>query len=293
MDIVYILGKGSRWHNNEIRFSLRSLEKYFNFGKVFIVGEMPEWMQGVTNIPCDDKFKNKLQNARAKYLTAANCSQISNNFILMNDDFFFLKEVKEIPYYSRGTSYGAIENHQTKGGYYYEALKRTKARIEGTGFTDEVMDFEIHAPIIFNKEKLKNVMAVIGDEHICLLRTCYGNLMGVEHKIVDDFKVAETKQFYKELRKGREFLSTTDSMVVSDEFRKWIWEKYPEPSKYEMDAGAGSTISPGQSLIAMRYYAKEAFAYGTKSYQPGDRIDNTTIKEVKLMKNLRAKWEYK
>ena len=27
IDVVYVLGTGSKWHNNEIRFSLRALEK--------------------------------------------------------------------------------------------------------------------------------------------------------------------------------------------------------------------------------------------------------------------------
>ncbi len=42
IDLVYILGKGSKWSDNEIRFSLRSIEKYFDYRKIFIIGEKPE-----------------------------------------------------------------------------------------------------------------------------------------------------------------------------------------------------------------------------------------------------------
>ena len=40
MDVVYILGKGSVWKDNEIRYSLRSIEKHLTgFDRVFIVGQ--------------------------------------------------------------------------------------------------------------------------------------------------------------------------------------------------------------------------------------------------------------
>lgn len=293
IDLVYILGKGSRWHNNEIRFSLRSAEKNFKFRNVVIIGELPDWARNVIHIPAEDLFRNKLQNARTKYLAACNDQRISKDFILMNDDFFFLKPIKKIPYYSRGTVNRQIDIHQTKGGYYYESMKRTKARIQNLGFTEEVMDFEVHAPIVFNKEKLKNVISVVGGEHICLLRTCYGNLQDVDFEVVGDFKSGDVGNFYKQIKKGRGFLSISDSMVISDEFRKWIWETFPDPSKYEEDLGSGANVSPGNSIQAMRYYAKQRFAYHTKQYQPGDRIDPITIREIKLMKPLKGMWEYK
>ena len=40
MDIVYIIGSGSKWQDNELRYSLRSIEKFGgNFGEVYIVGD--------------------------------------------------------------------------------------------------------------------------------------------------------------------------------------------------------------------------------------------------------------
>ena len=46
-DVVYPIGQGSSWKNNELRFSLRSIEKYgINVGKLFIVGELPDFLLG-------------------------------------------------------------------------------------------------------------------------------------------------------------------------------------------------------------------------------------------------------
>lgn len=293
MDIVYILGSGSRWHNNEIRFSLRSVEKYFKFRNIVIIGELPEWAQNVIHIPVEDVFKNKLQNARTKYLTACNDSRISKNFILMNDDFFFLKTMNTIPYYCRGSINKQIEKHQTHNGYYFESLKRTKQRLISIGFEEEIMDYEVHAPIIFNKEKMKNVISVIDGNNICLLRTCYGNLQNVTPELVSDFKCGDVRNFHRQLREKREFLSISDSMVVCDEFRKWIWEKFPEPSKYEEDVGQGSTVSPGNAVGAMRYYATCSFVFDHKTYGQGDLIDKMTINEMKLIKRLKDNWVHK
>ena len=45
MDMLYILGNGSKHDNQELRWSLRSLEKYGrNVGSIAIVGEPPEWL---------------------------------------------------------------------------------------------------------------------------------------------------------------------------------------------------------------------------------------------------------
>ena len=57
IDVVYVLGTGSNWDNNEIRFSLRSLAKNLKgMGRVFVVGERPAFLQNVIHIPAKDEF---------------------------------------------------------------------------------------------------------------------------------------------------------------------------------------------------------------------------------------------
>jgi CCR4-NOT transcriptional regulation complex NOT5 subunit len=43
-----------------------------------------------------------LQNVRDKYKIICECEDISDDFILMNDDFYILNKVEEIKYYHRG-----------------------------------------------------------------------------------------------------------------------------------------------------------------------------------------------
>ena len=66
MDIVIPLGTGSRWQNNELRFALRSIEKYLTgYDKIFIIGECPSYLQNIIHIPCPPSPAKR--SARRKY----------------------------------------------------------------------------------------------------------------------------------------------------------------------------------------------------------------------------------
>lgn len=90
-------------HNIELRFSLRSIEKYGkNIDRVFIVGNKPDFLQNVEYIWVEDKYQ-WWRNAFEK-TKAAIKGGISKDFLLMNDDFFMLGnfDVAKYPYYHRG-----------------------------------------------------------------------------------------------------------------------------------------------------------------------------------------------
>lgn len=292
IDLLYILGKGSRWHDNELRFSIRSAVKFFNFNKIFIVGELPKWLTGVVHVPVPDNNKNKLLNARDKYLASTNIKELSDNFILMNDDFFFLKQTDEIPNYTRGKMSDQILQHQTMAGYYFKSLCDTKNRLIGMG-VDEPIDFEVHAPIIFNKEKLKTVIAMVGTEKPYLLRSCYGNLINLEPTEVLDYKAGNVVNFLAQLKRDENFLSIADGLIVDDDFRNWIIGKYPKPTKYENDGGAGIKALPGRPMKCLNYTATKQFEYQSKLYHQGDIIPSVDMEKIKSIPKLRANWELK
>jgi len=291
LDILYILGAGSRWHDNEIRYSLRSVEKYLNINKVFIVGEIPEWMTNVVHIPTKDKSINKLINARAKYLAGANNRELSARFILMNDDFFILKQT-EIKNYTRGKTEIMIRRHQTMAGYYFKALCQTKNRLDAMGITDP-KDFEVHSPIIFDKEKLKTVIAMMGENSVYLLRTAYGNMTNLETTKVEDFKACNVREFENQLKRKAEFLSINDALVICPEFTNWLKVKYPDVSKYELDGGAGANLLPGRSMNVLNYTATRNFMYGGRQYTGGEKINKETMDELKRIPKLKDNWTLK
>ena len=57
LDVVYVLGTGSSWDNNEIRFSIRSVLKNLpGIGRIIIIGEKSSGLKGFVYIAHPDEF---------------------------------------------------------------------------------------------------------------------------------------------------------------------------------------------------------------------------------------------
>jgi hypothetical protein len=258
LDVVYILRNSSRWNNNEIRYSLRSLKNLEQADRVFLIGFCPRFINKdqVAHIPAEDPYQNKIKNAVHKLKIACKDDRISKDFILMNDDFFFLKQVKEIEYFNKGNLEKTAERHETKGGYYYRALRATVKMLKQK--EKSCVDFEVHYPIIFNKEKLLKVIESLegmGEGH--LFRSLYGNVYEIKGRYKKDVKIFKEEEL--ERLTYLDFVSTDDSIVLSPKFQKMIGRKLKDPSKYE--------ISTKEVLYAVNY-----FRYQDRTYNPGEII---------------------
>jgi len=93
MDAVYILGKGSLADDEELRFSIRSLCKnMLDLRNIYVVGELPKFLRNVHHIPCEDRHEKRWKNAFEKTRLASTTDGITDEFLLMNDDFIMLSE---------------------------------------------------------------------------------------------------------------------------------------------------------------------------------------------------------
>lgn len=92
MDILYVVGKGSDWNNNELRYSLRSIAKNGrNIGRVFLVGYKPDFVSdNVIHIPCDDPYDRKHKNILHKVIYAIEHSDIAPHFLISSDDHYYV-----------------------------------------------------------------------------------------------------------------------------------------------------------------------------------------------------------
>ena len=235
MDIVYILGSGSVWENNELRYSLRSVAKNISdVGKIFIVGEFPEWLQNVTHIPCPDTYKTKWRNAYTKVLLACENPNLSDDFLLMNDDFFVLKpiEAESYPYYFSSVI------HKTKG---YRHARFLTSPILTANFlklrSGNFFSFAVHRPIRLNKNLYLNMprpdLSMAGFSP----RSLYGNYYNVHGvKCFDKTLTPLSNQNRIESIIGdRTDIGIFSETARSSIFRKWINSKFPEPSPYEKE----------------------------------------------------------
>lgn len=191
IDIVYTLGNGSTWNDNEIRYSLRSVQKHLSgFGRVYIVGKLPDFLTNVIHIPVDDERKGIADtNIMRKLKIACENPNISETFLFMNDDHYLLKpfEADKFPYYYSGTISQYI---RTRGADSYgRRSMATKNSLEDRSLPTKY--FDIHYPILYNKKAfLKDVVGQYQQAYPdgMILKSLYANAQRIEGVEIEDCK---------------------------------------------------------------------------------------------------------
>jgi hypothetical protein len=234
MDIVYIY----RNHNTsefDLRYSLRSLDNLKNKGNVFIIGDNHIWFNKLKWFKVSNNKQTKQINAINKIIFACNRPEISENFLLMNDDFLFLKEadLNEIPnYYSGELDYKFINK---KRGVYKQALTNALKFLPKNS-----LNFEVHYPIVINKaEFLKFSQNIPWERRNIIYRSIYQNTIKNSPEatkqrtqaLSEDFKAYNLEDLNK--MKDREFLSSDNRLSDKNEYKEWIRNKFPNKCIYE------------------------------------------------------------
>lgn len=206
-------------HNIELRLSLRALEANGkNIDRVFVVGNKPEFLNNNVNyIWVDDKYQ-WWRNAFEKTKAAIN-GGISEDFLLMNDDFFMMQEfdAEKYPYYYRG------DLPETDDRDYTDVLASTRKILEREG--KGIKHFGVHCPIRINAKQYLELEKYKYEPFSA--RCLYGNLFIKGARKVNDCKgdmitPNATKCF-----------SSKDWMT--DEVIKALKENFNKPSKWEKE----------------------------------------------------------
>ena len=256
MDLVYLVKQND--DNEELRYSLRSIEKNLPHRKVIVAGYKPSWVKGVTYIPTTQvnlqkdatSFKQaainnrvKHSNASARFTAALNSNKVSDNFVLMNDDFFVMKRTRKVPPTRRLNNIdyyiGLYEARSTFGakGYYVKTMRQTKKVLQSIGIKD-IDSYELHVPMVINKHRyavMKEYMRkVSGLERVHHGRTLYGNFYNIGGTRMADTKIRNTVDpvDIKYSRSWR-FLSTDDDNFRNGKVGEYIRSSFPNKSKYE------------------------------------------------------------
>ena len=226
MDALYVIGNSSQYNNLELRLSLRSLEKNAKgLESVFIVGVKPDWIKNVVHLPVDDVYTRE-NNVFRKILTACK-SDISENFLFMNDDFFMMKPfiMEEYPYFVNREVVGI-----TNPSRYQEVQNKTLNELQSKGIIG-VMDYRVHCPIVFNKQKFLMLENYYKESKLGRVgyscRLLYGNLFAGNYIIADDCKLWGNDEI-KETQQG--CISTKDDC---EDILNYLLKIFNKPSKYE------------------------------------------------------------
>ena len=89
IDIVIPLSSGSKHDNFELRMALRSIARHVkNCGQIRVITDSPPaWLDNCQVLSCPDKYlHNKDANIIRKLLTAANETDLSDQFLFWSDD---------------------------------------------------------------------------------------------------------------------------------------------------------------------------------------------------------------
>jgi hypothetical protein len=89
MDFVYICKDGI---NEELKYSIRSVVESFPEATIWVVGGKPDWYTG--NYIKVEQKESKYKNAVKNLETICFSEEISQSFVLMNDDFYIIKKNK-------------------------------------------------------------------------------------------------------------------------------------------------------------------------------------------------------
>lgn len=235
-DLVYILGTGSAWQNNEIRYSLRSVEMFLqDFGNVYIIGNRPTWFnEHVIEIPAKDLHKNKARNIMEKIYIACCDPRISENFMLFNDDYFLLKNISAInyPYY-----YKCDLNYTVKvnvGEYQHHAQATLDLMLANNL---PIFNFDSHYPIIYNKTKFRTLVEKLNLNipYGFIARSTYCNYYGIKGFEKPDCKISHPYRIERiqQLNEHRECFSTSEQ-AINLAMQKYLKQLYPNKSKYEI-----------------------------------------------------------
>lgn len=232
LDVVYICRDGD---NEELRYSIRSVVQNLPHRKIWIVGGKPRWYQG-NYIPVKQNG-TKFQNARANINAIVNSDEISDDFVLMNDDFFIMSPIDRVKDYYCGHLDQKIQYFINKHpkSKYTDLLMRSMKTLKRSGIANPI-DYTLHIPMNMNKQKLKKVLSLS-----ISWRLAYGNIHRIQAEYVSlPPNAARDVKIYIENNKLTDvssnplseiYLSTEDRAFLR--MKKFFMTRFPNKTIYE------------------------------------------------------------
>lgn len=204
MKVVYPYRKTA---SRELQWSIASLKNIEHNG-VLVVGDKPDY-----RIDADyfyhspGEFSSSPHHDQAvKYLLA--CAEVEDDdLLLMNDDFFIMKEWKP-ENYNKGILFEQIAQ---RNDAYGKALANTEQFLLAHGYS--TFNYEMHTPMLVEREKLRialdEIMPYMQGKQPILIRSYYGNRWDLKTPRKNDVK---NIQNYKDAT----LLSTSDESFVGE-----------------------------------------------------------------------------
>jgi len=241
VDAVYVVGEGSPWDDNELRFSLRSLSRFFpELGNVWVVGKDIPWLQNVRHLPFPDPYaSNKDANIIAKVLRACIEPELSETFVRFSDDQYLLRPIscRDLGPYFRPD---ILRTKDFPASAWGRRITRTGRKLASRGLP--TLNYESHVPVLYSKHRFAETMLAYdygkGDGYA--INSLYFNSVGSTQSVnlraarvrAAIYRPGRSRSQFRAFVQSRNFLNHNDFGLDAG-LRAFIAELFPEPSPYE------------------------------------------------------------
>ena len=226
-DVVYILKR--ELDTDELKYSLRSVEKNFPIGKVWFIGGKPKGFQNVVRLQHEQIGNCKWELIRSSMWKAVNAEDLTEEFFLFNDDFFIMKPVDTDSFinFVDGTLSRRIDELHTEHGMNPYCRTLFKLEQELRTMHEPTMNFDVHLPMLLNKEQVKATLYKCSSPQ---MRSAIGNLNRLPFVIHPDVKVYDLES----VPTDETYLSTNDDTFNKGKVGKYIRETFATKSRFEV-----------------------------------------------------------
>lgn len=232
LDVVYVLK--SDIDTEELRYSLRSVEKNFPCRKVWFAGGQPNGFEPDGRISHKQYGATKWDMIKSSLSKVLETEEITEDFFWFNDDFFVMKPFKgKFVNYADGTLTARIEELREENpwlNHYGRTVFKAREELKTLGYGE--VNFEVHLPILFNKELLRKSLNVCSSPQI---RSIYGNYNRIPFVQKRDVKVYDLESAPEDA----DFLSTSDKTFVNGKVGELIRGEFSNPSRWETPTPKG------------------------------------------------------
>lgn len=231
LDIVYFVKESEK--NEELRYSLRSVDKNVPHRKVWFLGGKPEGLHPDGWIHVNQNEVTKWENTSLLLKTACQNPEITGDFILFNDDFFVMYPIKEIPYYSDGSLSRRVLSLKIKFHRltsYSLRLQQTNDMLTKRSFP--TFNYALHYPMIINKKEMLETFEEFPQG--LMWRSLYGNHHKKKVSLTKDCKISDRITLPEETQV---YISTKDDVFSGGEVGRFIRERFTESCRFEHEEG--------------------------------------------------------
>lgn len=226
-DVVYILKANAK--SDELRFSLRSIDKNLEHRKVWFYCGKPDDLVPDEYVDHKQIGGTKWERVRSSLIEVCKNEKITKQFWLFNDDFYVLNPVESAVNYQRGLLKDHIVDIERRHGGvptgYTRQLRQCEQQLRDAGLT--TLDYALHVPMLVDRAKMLEALQMF--PRCPMFRSIYGNYAKLDGEFLKDCKTVDPDKI---IDRSAPFFSTSNRSFAG-KVREQMTEMFADPCRYE------------------------------------------------------------